>query len=111
MSRARGRQLQEQRDSGDIVYRRTASQMAENPRPRKENALQLSKVLRELANRYFHRTERIIPVQDNLNTRSHASPYEAFQTAEAARFNAQLGVHNTSNRGVCLNIAECELSA
>ena len=50
-------------------------------------------------------------VQDNLNTHSPASLYEAFAPAEAARIRARFEFHFTPKHGSWLNIAEIELSA
>ena len=50
-------------------------------------------------------------VQDNLNTHSPASLYEAFRPAEAARLRARFEFHFTPQHGSWMNIAEIELSA
>ena len=50
-------------------------------------------------------------VQDNLNTHSPASLYEAFPPAEAARIRARFEFHFTPKHGSWMNIAEIELSA
>lgn len=50
-------------------------------------------------------------VQDNLNTHSPASLYEAFAPAEAARIKARFEFHFTPKHGSWMNIAEIELSA
>jgi hypothetical protein len=67
--------------------------------------------LRRLADEYFTQAERIVLVQDNLNTHSPASLYEAFPPAEAARLKARFEFHFTPKHGSWLNIAEIELSA
>jgi hypothetical protein len=67
--------------------------------------------LRELADRHFPDAERIVLVQDNLNTHSPASLYEAFPPAEAARIKARFEFHFTPKHGSWMNIAEIELSA
>jgi hypothetical protein len=54
--------------------------------------------------------ERIVLVQDNLNTHSPASLYEAFPPAEAKRLADKLEVHYTPKHGSWLNMAEIELS-
>jgi len=48
--------------------------------------------LRSLADEHFPNAERIVLVQDNLNTHSPASLYEAFPPAEAARIKARFFV-------------------
>lgn len=66
--------------------------------------------LRALADEHFPKAERIVLVQDNLNTHSPASLYEAFPPAEAARIRARFEFHFTPKHGSWLNIAEIELS-
>lgn len=51
--------------------------------------------LRALADEHFPAAERIVLVQDNLNTHSPASLYEAFPPAEAARIKARFEFHFT----------------
>ena len=70
-----------------------------------------AEVLRTLADDYFPQAERIVLVQDNLNTHSPASLYEAFPPAEARRLLNRFEFHFTPKHGSWLNIAECELSA
>jgi DDE superfamily endonuclease len=66
--------------------------------------------LRTLADEHFPTAERIVLVQDNLNTHSPASLYEAFPPAEAARIKARFEFHFTPKHGSWMNIAEIELS-
>jgi len=49
-------------------------------------------------------------VQDNLNTHTIASLYEAFRPAEARRLARRLEIHYTPKHGSWLNMAETELS-
>ena len=49
-------------------------------------------------------------VQDNLNTHTPASSYEAFPPAEAKRLADKLELHYTPKHGSWLNMAEIELS-
>jgi hypothetical protein len=67
--------------------------------------------LRVLADEHFPSVERIVLVQDNLNTHSPASLYEAFAPMEAARIKARFEFHFTPKHGSWMNIAEIELSA
>ena len=67
--------------------------------------------LRALCDDLFRGAEKIVLVQDNLNTHSPASLYEAFPPAEAARIRARFEFHFTPKHGSWLNIAEIELSA
>ena len=59
----------------------------------------------------FAGAEKIVLVQDNPNTHSPASLYEAFPPAEAARIRARFEFHFTPKHGSWLNIAEIEFSA
>ncbi len=52
----------------------------------------------------------IVLVEDNLNTHTPASLYEAFAPAEARRIAAKLEFHYTPKHGSWLNMAEIELS-
>lgn len=67
--------------------------------------------LRALADVHFADAEKIVLVQDNLNTHSPASLYEAFTPQEAARIKARFEFHFTPKHGSWMNIAEIELSA
>jgi hypothetical protein len=49
-------------------------------------------------------------VQDNLNTHTLASLYEAFLPEEARRLARRLEIHYTPKHGSWLNMAETELS-
>ena len=55
--------------------------------------------------------EKVVLVQDNLNTHKISSLYEAFLPEEAFRLAQRLEIHYTPKHGSWLNIAECELSA
>lgn len=66
--------------------------------------------LRALADEHFAQAERIVLVQDNLNTHSPASLYEAFPPEEAVRLKARFEFHFTPKHGSWMNIAEIELS-
>jgi hypothetical protein len=67
--------------------------------------------LRALADEHFDDAEKIVLVQDNLNTHSPASLYEAFTPQEAARIKSRFEFHFTPKHGSWMNIAEIELSA
>ena len=54
--------------------------------------------------------EVIVLVQDNLNTHTPASLYEAFPPAEAKRLADKLELHYTPKHGSWLNMAEIELA-
>jgi DDE superfamily endonuclease len=58
----------------------------------------------------YPEAERIVLVQDNLNTHTPASLYEVFPPAEAKRLADRLEIHYTPKHGSWLNMAEIELS-
>jgi hypothetical protein len=64
-----------------------------------------------LLNEQYPDAEKVIYVQDNLNTHNISSLYEAFPPEEAFRLAQRLEIHYTPKHGSWLNIAECELSA
>ena len=65
--------------------------------------------LRKLSDEVYPDTEVIVLVQDNLNTHSPASLYEAFTPAEAQRLTARFEWHYTPKHGSWLDMAEIEL--
>ena len=66
--------------------------------------------LRQLSDELYSEAEKIVLVQDNLNTHSPASLYEAFAPAEAKRLADRFESHYTPKHGSWLNMAEIELS-
>jgi hypothetical protein len=79
-----------------VTERRTAKDYAE--------------VLRWLAEDVHPDAEVIVLVQDNLNTHTLASLYEAFPPGQARRLAERFEVHYTPKHGSWLNVAEIELS-
>ena len=67
--------------------------------------------LRSLASEHFPHAEKIVLVQDNLNTHDPASLYQAFPPQQARALIERFELHYTPKHGSWLNIAECELSA
>lgn len=65
--------------------------------------------LRRLSDEIYPEAEIIVLVQDNLNTHSPASLYEAFAPAEAQRLTARFEWHYTPKHGSWLDMAELEL--
>ena len=65
--------------------------------------------LRDLAVVHFPHARRIILVQDNLNTHSPASLYEAFPPPQARALIERFEWHFTPKHGSWLNLAEIEL--
>ena len=68
-------------------------------------------VIKDLVDVQYPDADRIVLVQDNLNTHTIGSLYEAFSAAEAHRLAAQLELHYTPKHGSWLNMAEIELGA
>jgi len=65
--------------------------------------------LRQLSDERYPDAERIVLVQDNLNTHSPASLYEAFAPPEAQRLAQRFEFHYTPKHGSWLDMAEIEL--
>ena len=66
--------------------------------------------VKDLLDVHYPDAERVVLVQDNLNTHTPASLYEAFPPAEAKRLAGRLEIHYTPKHGSWLNMAEIELS-
>lgn len=66
--------------------------------------------MRDLVDVHFPQAEKIVIVQDQLNTHSPAGLYEVFAPAEAKRILDRLEFHFTPKHGSWLNMAEIELS-
>jgi DDE superfamily endonuclease len=66
--------------------------------------------IKELVDVHYPDAERIVLVQDNLNTHTPASLYAAFEPAEAKRLADRLELHYTPKHGSWLNMAEIELA-
>ncbi len=65
--------------------------------------------LRQLSDELYPEAEVIVLVQDNLNTHSPASLYEAFPPGEAKRLAERFEFHYTPKHGSWLDMAEIEL--
>ena len=76
----------------------------------RKTAVDYAQCLKALADVHFAHAEKIILVQDNLNTHKPASLYEAFAPEEARRLRGRFEFHYTPKHASWLNIAECELS-
>jgi len=72
-------------------------------------AVDYAHALKELVDAHFPEAERIVLVQDNLNTHCPASLYEAFPAAEARRLVERFEWHYTPKHGSWLDLAESEL--
>ena len=76
----------------------------------RHTAVDYAHVLKELSDTRFPDAEKIILVQDNLNTHTPASLYEAFPPEEARRLAERFEWHYTPKHGSWLNMAESELA-
>lgn len=59
----------------------------------------------------YPQAEKIVLVQDNLNTHTPASLYETFTPQEALRLKERIEWHYTPKHGNWLNMAEIEIGA
>jgi hypothetical protein len=66
--------------------------------------------IKDLVDVCYPDAEVIVLVQDNLNTHTPASLYEAFEPAEATLLADRLELHYTPKHGSWLNMAEIELA-
>jgi hypothetical protein len=76
----------------------------------RRTAVDYARILRDLADIHFPKAEKIVLVQDNLNTHAPASLYEAFAPAEARRIIERFEWHYSPKHGSWLNLAESELA-
>ena len=75
----------------------------------RRTAIDYAKILKDLSDIHFPHAKKIVLVQDNLNTHSKASLYEAFPPAEAKRLAERFEWNYTPKHGSWLNMAESEL--
>ncbi len=73
-------------------------------------AIDYAHMLKDLSDVHFAGAEKIILVQDNLNTHVPASLYEAFPPGDARRLVERFEWHYTPKHGSWLNMAETELA-
>ena len=76
----------------------------------RHTAIDYAHALKHVADEMFPRSEKIVLVQDNLNTHKPASLYQAFAPQEARRLTERFEWHYTPKHGSWLDIAESELS-
>ena len=67
--------------------------------------------MKALAEEHYPEAEQLVLVQDNLNTHSPGSFYQAFSPKEAFALTHRFEMHYTPTHGSWLNMAEIELSA
>ena len=76
----------------------------------RRTAVDYAHLLKTLVDVDYPEADKIIVVQDNLNTHSPASLYKAFDPLEAQRLLRRLEFCHTPKHGSWLNMAEIELS-
>ncbi|MGO9235545.1 MAG: IS630 family transposase [Methylocella sp.] len=75
----------------------------------RHTAVDYAHALKDLADIHFFNAKKIALVQDNLNTHTKASLFEAFPAAEARRLAERFEWHYTPKHGSWLDMAESEL--
>jgi len=75
----------------------------------RRTAIDYANILKYLSGALLPKAKKIRLVQDNLNTHSKASLYEAFPPAEAKRLAERFEWYYTPKHGSWLNMAESEL--
>jgi hypothetical protein len=75
----------------------------------RRTAIDYAHALKDLSDVHFPDAETIVLVQDNLNTHTPASLYEAFPAPEARRLVERFEWHYTPKHGSWLDLAESEL--
>ena len=76
----------------------------------RRTALDYAAVIEMICDEMFPEAEKIILVQDNLNTHRPDSLYKAFPPEKARRLASKIEWHYTPKHGSWLNIAEIEIS-
>jgi len=71
--------------------------------------LDYAECLKELVDVHYPKADKILLVQDNLNTHSGGSLYERYPPAEAWRILERIEWHYTPKHGSWLNMAETEI--
>jgi hypothetical protein len=75
----------------------------------RRTAVDYAHALKDLSDLHFPDATTILLLQDNLNTHTKASLYEAFSAAEARRLVERFEWHYTPKHGSWLDLAESEL--
>ena len=75
----------------------------------RRTALDYAEAIELLCDEVFPEAQKIILVQDNLNTHNEASLYKRFEPAKARRLAEKLEIHFTPKHGSWLNMAEIEI--
>jgi DDE superfamily endonuclease len=101
--------ITEQTISSCCSRRSKAGAMSRSPNGPRPSTMPAT-ILRDLADIHFPKADKIVLVQDDLNTHAPASLYEAFQPAEARRIIERFEWHYTPKHGSWLNFAVSELA-
>jgi DDE superfamily endonuclease len=75
----------------------------------RRTAVDYAEAIQHLVDVSYPSAEKIVLMQDNLNTHKLASLYEAFPPEEARRLITKLEIHYTPKHGSWLNMAEIAL--
>ncbi len=75
----------------------------------RRTAADYARIVKHLCDEMYPRAEKIVLVQDNLNTHTIGSLYEAFAPEEARRLAGRLEIHHTPQPGSWLNMAAIAL--
>jgi len=75
----------------------------------RRTAKDYARVIKHLCDTMYPSAEKIVLVQDNLNTHAVGSLYQAFEPEEARRLAQRLEIHYTPKHGSWLNMAEIAL--
>jgi hypothetical protein len=76
----------------------------------RRTSLDYAEAIEFLCDEIFPDVDKIVLVQDNLNTHNYASLYKRFEPEKARRLAEKLEIHYTPKHGSWLNIAEIEIS-
>ncbi len=77
---------------------------------KQRTALDYAHLLKTLVDVDYAQADKVIVIQDNLNTHSPSSLYKAFEPEEAQRILGRVEFCHTPKHGSWLNMAEIELS-
>jgi DDE superfamily endonuclease len=69
-----------------------------------------AQMIKKAVDVWYPKAEKLVVVQDNLNTHSIGSLYATFPPEEAERLSQKLELHSTPKHASWLNMAEIELS-
>ncbi len=76
----------------------------------RRTAVDYARILKDISDERFPNAEKIVLVQDNLNTHNPAALYEAFPPEQARRLVERFEWHHTPKHGSWLDLTESELA-